>query len=110
VFDCSEPVSFADNLIATQLYLIAQEAVHNAVKHAKARTVRIKLRRRLGLSLSVHDDGAGMPSKLDEARGLGLRIMRNRAAIISAKLTIEPAEPSGTIVTCVLAGTRHEQE
>jgi nitrate/nitrite-specific signal transduction histidine kinase len=35
--------------------------------------------------------------------GLGLRIMQNRAAIIGAKLTIEPAKPKGTAVTCVLA-------
>jgi nitrate/nitrite-specific signal transduction histidine kinase len=33
---------------------------------------------------------------------MGLRIMRNRAAIIGAQLTIEPAEPNGTVVTCRL--------
>ena len=40
--------------------------------------------------------------------GLGLRIMRNRAAIIRATLTIEPAKPAGTVVTCALARTNNE--
>ena len=35
--------------------------------------------------------------------GLGLRIMQNRAAIIGATLTVEPAKPAGTLVTCTLA-------
>jgi nitrate/nitrite-specific signal transduction histidine kinase len=41
---------------------------------------------------------------------MGLRIMRSRAAIIGAKLTIEPAKPTGTVVTCVLARRDHERE
>jgi PAS domain S-box-containing protein len=101
VFDCPRPVSVADNLTATHLYLIAQEAVYNAVKHAQARTVRIALACDGELVLSIQDDGVGMPLPM-ECTGLGLRIMRNRAAIISARLTIEPAEPSGTAVSCTL--------
>ena len=46
------------------------------------------------LSLSVQDDGIGMAAQPTENHGgLGLRIMRNRAAIIGATLTIQPAEP-----------------
>src|SRR5208337_5622610 len=41
VFDCPKPVLVEDNLIATHLYLIAQEAVHNAVKHARCQKIRI---------------------------------------------------------------------
>ena len=44
-FDCPEPVSVADNLTATHLYLIAQEAVHNALKHAQPKNIRIFLSR-----------------------------------------------------------------
>ena len=43
VFDCPKPVLVEDNLIATQLYLIAQEAVHNAVKHAQCQNIRISV-------------------------------------------------------------------
>jgi PAS domain S-box-containing protein len=101
-FDCPEPVALADNLTATHLYLIAQEAVHNAVKHGKPRNIRISLHEDHHLVLGVECDGIGMPKRLEANRGLGLRIMRNRAAIIGAHLTIEPAKPSGTMVTCQL--------
>jgi PAS domain S-box-containing protein len=111
IFDCPEPVSVADNLSATHLYLIAQEAVYNAVKHAQARTVRVALASNRALILSVQDDGVGMPVETVESVGLGLRIMRSRAAIIGAQLTIEPAEPAGTpagtVVTCVLVRKNH---
>jgi PAS domain S-box-containing protein len=111
LFDCPEPVAITDNLVATQLYLIAQEAVHNAVKHARARTVRITLRHTDGvLMLSAEDDGTGMPAKVTVSQGLGLRIMRNRSAILRARLTIEPAQPSGTRVSCVLPRRNHERE
>jgi PAS domain S-box-containing protein len=107
-FDCPEAVSVADNFTATHLYLIAQEAVYNAVKHAQARTVRITLSADGGLILSVQDDGVGMPVQEAENLGLGLRIMRNRASIIGARLTIEPARPTGTLVTCVLVRRNNE--
>jgi PAS domain S-box-containing protein len=102
-FDCPEPVSVADNLTATHVYLIAQEAVHNAVKHAQARNVRISLVANGGLVLSVQDDGIGMPARPAGKPGLGLRIMHNRATIIGADLNFEPAEPTGTVVSCRLA-------
>jgi PAS domain S-box-containing protein len=101
-FDCPEPVAVADNLTATHLYLIAQEAVNNAVKHGKPRNIRISLHANPQLVLRVQCDGIGMPTRPMANRGLGLRTMRNRAAIIGARLTIEPAEPSGTMVTCRL--------
>jgi PAS domain S-box-containing protein len=101
-FDCPEPVAFADNLTATHLYLIAQEAVYNAVKHGRPRNIRISLHANPQLVLRVRCDGIGMPTRPEAKGGLGLRIMRNRAAIIGAHLTIEPTEPSGTMVTCRL--------
>jgi len=112
-FDCPEPVSVADNLNATHLFLIAQEAVHNAVKHAQPKNIRISLNLKSDdlLVLNVQDDGFGMPTQPTENAlnaGLGLRIMRNRAAIIGARLTIQPAEPTGTLVTCALVRKNHE--
>jgi signal transduction histidine kinase len=101
-FDCPGPVTVADNLTATHLYLIAQEAVHNAVKHGKPRKIQIGLQSNTGLVLWIQCDGIGMPGRPDSNGGLGLRIMRNRAAIIGARLTFEPTQPSGTVVTCRL--------
>ena len=109
VFDCPQPVLVEDNVIATHLYLIAQEAVHNAVKHARCQNIRISVESDQLLVLRVQDDGIGIPDQPAENHGgLGLRIMRNRAAIIRATLTIEPAKPAGTVVTCTLARKNNE--
>jgi signal transduction histidine kinase len=113
-FECPEPVEVADNLVATHLYLIAHEAVTNARKHSQAGSIRISLESDHGLVLRVRDDGVGMPPPPTATEALGLRIMRNRAAIIGATLSIEPNEPRGTVVTCALArsgdGQHEEQE
>ncbi len=109
-FDCPVPISVPDNIVATQVYLIAQEAVRNAVRHGRPRSVRIALESDHHLTLRVRDDGTGLPARPTELQGLGLRIMRNRAAIIGAVLTIGPAEPTGTVVTCVLGRKWHEQQ
>ncbi len=103
VFDCPVPVLVQDNLVATHLYLIAQEATHNAVKHARCQTIRITVQFDGLLVLRVQDDGVGIADQATDDRDrLGLRIMRNRAAIIGATLTIERTEPTGTTVTCYL--------
>jgi signal transduction histidine kinase len=101
-FDCPESVAVADNLTATHLYLIAQEAVNNAVKHSKPRNIRVSLHANPQLVLRVQCDGIGIPTRPEAKEGLGLRTMRNRAAIIGAHFTIEPTKPSGTMVTCRL--------
>jgi PAS domain S-box-containing protein len=109
-FDCPAPVVLTDNLTATHLYLIAQEAVHNAVKHAKPRNIWISLQSNHALVLRVQCNGTDMPARPLVTEGLGLRIMRDRAAIIGAHLTIEPAEPTGTVVTCALVRRKNERE
>lgn len=101
-FECPEAVVIGDNLVATHLYLVAQEAVHNALKHANPHNIQISLLSNERLTLRVRDDGIGISATAAQAPGLGLRIMRNRAAIIGAVLTIEPAQPTGTLVTCTL--------
>jgi signal transduction histidine kinase len=109
-FDYPKPFLVEDNLVATHLYLMAQEAVRNAVKHARCRSIRISVESDHDLVLRVQDDGIGIADQAAEGHGgLGLRIMRNRAAIIRATLTIEPAKPTGTVITCVLARTKHER-
>jgi signal transduction histidine kinase len=101
-FVCAEAIPVADNLVATHLFLIAQEAVHNAVKHAQAKNIVISLAANHFLVLRVKDDGIGIADNQPK-QGLGMRIMRNRSTIISAELTVEPAQPTGTLVTCKLA-------
>lgn len=102
-FECPEPVYVSDNLTATHVFLIAKEAVHNALKHARPREVHISLHEVGGcLILRVQDDGTNKSGTFLEHRGLGLRIMRNRAAILGGTLAVEPARPHGTVVICTI--------
>ncbi|MBU6402313.1 MAG: histidine kinase, partial [Verrucomicrobia bacterium] len=101
VFECDSPVLIQDNAVATHLYRIAQEAVRNAVRHAKARRIGINLVEQAGqVKLTVEDDGVGMLESSPAGDGLGVRIMAYRAALIGGTFNIEPAPTGGTMVTC----------
>jgi signal transduction histidine kinase len=78
---------------------IAQEALTNAVRHARARriTVRASLSTSLGLRLSIADDGRGIPRERSSG-GFGMTSMQERADRIGASLTIVTAPRSGTEV------------
>jgi len=87
--------------IETTLYRIAQEALNNIAKHAKAEHVEIILERRSDhVSLIVEDDGVGFdPGGEDTAgRGFGLLGMQERAALVGATLHIESAVGEGTTI------------
>jgi two-component system CheB/CheR fusion protein len=101
-FDTEGPVAIKHAGMATHLYRIAQEAVANAVKHARASTVRIRLHAHPGqVELSVEDDGAGLsPAKRKKATGLGLHIMDYRARAVGGTLQVGPGRRGGTIISC----------
>ncbi len=85
----------------TTLYRIAQEALTNVAKHARATHVEIILERREdAVLLIVEDDGVGFePGDADTVgRGLGLLGMQERAALVGASLQIESAAGKGTTV------------
>jgi len=87
--------------IASQLYKIAQEAVTNAIKHAKAKTVGISLAKGSDkIILTVHNDGLPFPNLKGPSTGMGLRIMSYRANLIGASLEIKGDGPRGTRVIC----------
>ena len=70
-FDLASSVTFADTDVALQLYRIAQEAVTNAVKHAGANQIIIRLSRTgEKITLEVRDDGIGIPEAQDRSEGL----------------------------------------
>lgn len=102
-FECDEPVCVLDNQTAMHLYRLSQEAVNNAVKHARGQNILISLSDDSEwLTLKIEDDGRGIQSTSESNSGSGLRIMRYRAELIGAKLSVGPAQPQGTIVTCLL--------
>jgi len=83
-----------------QILQIIREALANAVRHSHARHVRIELRQNQDgdVSISVEDDGIGLSPASGEANHFGLAIIRERAANIGARLTIEAIRPHGVRV------------
>ena len=100
-FEYTNVVLIHDNSMATHLYRIVQEALNNAIKHGKADTVTIMLRRE-GSSciLTVQDNGSGIGNSAHHGKGIGLNIMQYRASMIGGTLDIRDAEFGGTILTC----------
>ncbi len=102
-FSCPRSVDLNDNPTATQLYHIAQEAVTNALRHGRPRHITMTLDSDdTLLTLRVSDDGIGLKPDVPDSKGMGLKIMRYRAGLIQGRLTIEPNEPTGTVVSCTL--------
>ena len=85
------------------LYRIAQEALHNVVKHAAARQVRVEIRQRDGgVQLRVADDGKGFdPAKVPDGH-LGLAGMRARTERVGGTFACESEPGSGTTIEVVL--------
>lgn len=90
---------------ATNLYRIAQEAIQNAIKHGKAKSIEVELDFSGRESrLTVTDNGCGLPDKSGPAApgdGMGLKIMRHRAELIRGTVTVHSPRDGGVRVQCV---------
>jgi NarL family two-component system sensor histidine kinase LiaS len=79
------------------LFYIAQEALNNVLRHARAKSVLVTLRnRRKNVILEIVDDGVGFDVRKVDRAGLGLRNMRERAAQLQGKLLIISRPDQGT--------------
>jgi signal transduction histidine kinase len=103
-FSFDEPVLIHDPGAATHLYRIVQEAVHNAIRHGRARSVAIHLAKTGSLiSMTVTDNGVGLPAEIPLNHGMGLRNMQYRASMIGGRITLEPGNP-GAVLSCTFPG------
>ncbi len=101
-FQCDRPVPVEDIDAATNLYRIAQESINNAVRHARADSILVRLESQAGrVMLQITDDGVGIQHP-DQQQGMGLRIMRYRATAMGGTLDIQSQPDLGTSVTCSL--------
>jgi signal transduction histidine kinase len=86
---------------------VAQEALHNALRHSAAQDVRVTLARHgTGTLLRVADDGSGFDPKAVRRGGrhLGLVSMRDRASGVGGTLTVESAPGKGTTIEMEVPG------
>ena len=92
-----------DNNVATHLFRIAQEAISNAVKHGKARTIIVDLHDNGDeLFLTIKDDGIGLQRAAGKPHGMGLRTMDYRARVIGGTLRVHPGAKGGTEIICIV--------
>ena len=93
---------------ARHLYRIAQEAINNAIRHGKARNIKISLEASDHHTLlCVRDDGVGLKASATNTSGMGLNIMRYRASQSGGSFEIEELPGGGTLVSCTVT-TDHE--
>ena len=98
---------------ALAIYRIAQEAIHNAIQHADASEIAVRLVRYPDrLRMTIADDGQGIPESADLRRFVsqghfGLAGMRERAAMIGGTLEVQSAPDYGTVV---ILETRERQQ
>jgi PAS domain S-box-containing protein len=95
----SGAVRVEDHAAAVHLYRITQEALTNAMRHSGASAIVIRLEQdNREISLSVEDNGVGLPEPRDGGKGLGLHLMLYRAKMIGATLGIAGRPGGGTVV------------
>jgi len=98
--------------IATAAYRITQEALTNAVRHAGAGHVEVRVEAQNGdLLLTVADDGQGFNADdIPEFEGLGLVGMKERAGLAGGILDIQSGSGSGTRISCRIPIEAHQTE
>jgi signal transduction histidine kinase len=98
---CPLPV---DPKTVLHLYRIAQEAIHNAIRHGQATHILLALRKNgSGLEFAISDNGLGlMASPNGSPKGMGLQTMQFRAQQIGGEMKIESSPGTGTTILCLL--------
>jgi PAS domain S-box-containing protein len=103
-FNCPRHVPIKDNTLATHLFYITKESIHNAIEHGKSTKISIDLLNNNNVvSLSILDNGVGIQDVPKSFSGIGLRIMNYRARMIGASLQVESDPGGGTLVTCTFS-------
>ena len=109
-FDAAEAPQELSPDTETACFRVAQEAITNVLRHARARNLWVRLYQDNGrLALSVRDDGAGFD--VQAVRGLGLAGMEERTALVGGSLELRATPGKGTVVVAKfpLAAAETEQ-
>ena len=94
------------------VYRVAQEALSNVVRHAKATHTRVDLHFGEQVVLTVTDDGCGIPAPSSTSASSGGRLgligMRERVTLVGGSLEVHPLAPHGTRVRATVPGAPPE--
>jgi PAS domain S-box-containing protein len=83
------------------LYRVVQEAVTNALKHAQAAHIRVRIHVMPELvQVRIEDDGIGIQAAASPGNGLGMRSMALRAAAVGASVEVLGRPDGGTVIRC----------
>ncbi|MEX0741843.1 MAG: histidine kinase, partial [Phycisphaeraceae bacterium] len=107
----AEPIDLYDRSVATHVYYLAREAVHNAVRHGRPDRVSIELSMLDAETarLQVTDDGIGLPQHHERSNGRGMQIMAHRTRMMNGIFRAQRAgEDGGTLIQCTFPLPREE--
>lgn len=93
----AEPMPGLPEQVEIAAFRIAEEAMTNVLRHARASRCEVRLEVDDALVVSISDDGVGLPAQT-RPDGVGLTSMRQRAVDLGGCCTVGPAAPSGVIV------------
>lgn len=98
--------------VELQIMHIVREALVNAIRHSRAKTVSIELRANSAsyVLIKVEDDGVGLPPSVQGSGHYGITIMEERAASIGADFAIAIREEGGTRIRLFFPITTHAEE
>ena len=87
-FNADGTIPVASRMVAHHLFRIAQEAVHNAVKHGAGGKIFVDLREEDATIILTVSNRGTLAAAMEAAEGIGLSSMRNRAKLLDAKIDI----------------------
>lgn len=103
-FHCALRGAVFDFQTSMTFYRIAQESIHNAIRHGGAELVELEIGRAPDdrIFLQVRDNGKGFSPESSKSAGMGLRIMQYRTNSIGGELTVVSAPGKGTEICCLV--------
>lgn len=113
---CEQSINRQEQIILITLLRIVMEAVNNAIKYAKAENVSVDIfEKNEQITLKISDDGAGfdieevMNRKRHDNTGFGLKIMKERVALLSGQMNICTEIGKGTIISVNVPTCKEEE-
>lgn len=96
-------IEFENHTMALHTYRIVQEAVTNAVRHADAENIYIRLSaNEKHTAIIVEDDGTGFDPKTVANNGSGIQIMKYRADLLGGTIDFSRTEDNKTAIRCII--------